>query len=547
MPTDAKTDIIGSYQYTTERPLLSFITLSYNRPTLLLETFKSFQKQTLPNWEWIVIDGSALPLTNAIRQILLDRRVHVYRSEGNEISRLWNFGIQRCHGVYVNIHDDDNLKAPTFVEKVVAFMEANPTYVGCASYWNVIDAEGKVVGERAPFSVASITPEALRNENCVDGGAAVYRKEILEAFHGYDTKLNTSEDWDMIIRATSMGTIGILPEYLHMYRSGIPRRSDNAGALGRIKDEKYFLHKSNWRIQIVPPPESAMTFSQKENVRHITEALKSLQMVDVVETKPDCVLFPAPFLTSEETIKRVAESNKNAKLVTLHMEDPPAIGVNKERAKLVHAVITNDISVKEEYETIVGKGRVLIYPNLLIPNGINHSFLPLSSRARHKVYVGYPYPSRVAIAKELITRFGEKGVLFVGDGWDKYTSNSIPTKSYMETLELMRSSWVVLCSERVPGDGGGGKGQFQSLHRGYAECAGGNPIINLVSPEQTHHMFSDEIIQVLDTKEMIEQIELIISNPSLHNYHSMKVRRGIARFSFKTILTRILNDLQEMK
>jgi glycosyltransferase involved in cell wall biosynthesis len=111
----------------TVKPLVTILIPTFNRPAHLITTLKSVLVQTHSNLEVIVQDNaSEVDLTEAINQ-LHDPRVIYHRNEQN-LGATKNFalGLSRAHGEFVGIVADDDLIAPTFVEKLVSPLINHP-------------------------------------------------------------------------------------------------------------------------------------------------------------------------------------------------------------------------------------------------------------------------------------------------------------------------------------------------------------------------------------------------------------------------------------
>lgn len=111
-------------------PLVSIVIPTYNRPQHVLLSIKSALAQTYPQIEIIVQDNASdVDLTAAIEQ-LHDSRVRYYRNDRN-LGATKNFalGLSRANGEFVGLLADDDLIAPTFVEKLVSPLIAHPDAV----------------------------------------------------------------------------------------------------------------------------------------------------------------------------------------------------------------------------------------------------------------------------------------------------------------------------------------------------------------------------------------------------------------------------------
>lgn len=98
------------------RPLFSLFTSSYNSYNKILRVYESLKKQTLKDWEWVIIDDSPDDTHfQFLRENMLpDERVRLYRrgSNNGSIGNVKNEAVSLCRGKYVleMDHDDEILQ-----------------------------------------------------------------------------------------------------------------------------------------------------------------------------------------------------------------------------------------------------------------------------------------------------------------------------------------------------------------------------------------------------------------------------------------------------
>lgn len=112
----------------TITPIISIIIPCYNGEQFLHETLDCLKKQTIDEWECIIVnDGSTdNSLTIAREYEAKDARYRVIDkvNEGVPIAR--NVAIVAAEGKYILPLDADDLIAPSYVEKAVDYLERHP-------------------------------------------------------------------------------------------------------------------------------------------------------------------------------------------------------------------------------------------------------------------------------------------------------------------------------------------------------------------------------------------------------------------------------------
>lgn len=117
------------------RPIFSLFTSSYNSYEKIMRAYRSIQKQTLINWEWIIIDDSPDDehfefLRNNLSE---DCRIRIYRRSKNSgsIGNVKNEAVSLCRGTYVLEMDHDDEILPTVLEDATnLFVEGTDTTKG---------------------------------------------------------------------------------------------------------------------------------------------------------------------------------------------------------------------------------------------------------------------------------------------------------------------------------------------------------------------------------------------------------------------------------
>lgn len=201
----------------TASPCVTILTPFYNTGPIFHETAQSILRQSLQQWEWLIVnDGStnteSLAILEQYRQ--RDPRIRVIdlpKNAGPSAAR--NRGFQEAAAPYVVLLDSDNLLEPTAAEKWLWFLESYPEFSFVKGY-----------------SVGFGTQEYLWNEgfhrgdvfleeNQVDMTSAI-RTAVHAAVGGYDETIRGGlEDWDFWLRCADHGYWGgTLPEYLDWYR-----------------------------------------------------------------------------------------------------------------------------------------------------------------------------------------------------------------------------------------------------------------------------------------------------------------------------------------
>jgi len=120
MPTDHLPD--------EEKPLVSVILTTRDRPRLLALALQYYRDQTYPRRELIVVDdGELFPAESRAIEALGGR--HIRMDPGTPLGTKLNAGIEQARGELCQKMDDDDWYAPTFVEKMTGALMASQAEV----------------------------------------------------------------------------------------------------------------------------------------------------------------------------------------------------------------------------------------------------------------------------------------------------------------------------------------------------------------------------------------------------------------------------------
>jgi len=196
-------------------PKVSIIIPVFNTGRYLEEAIRSTTDQTYRDREVIVVDdGSTETRTRAILDTAGEHpAVTVVRTPNRGPARARNLGIERARGAYVLPLDADDWLAPTFLEKTVPLLDADPR-VGVAYTWVALVGGHHGIWKTGGFSVTELL------SRCTIHVTSLYRREVWKQVGGYDPRfVESCEDWDFWLGAARHGWQGrVVPEVLVYYR-----------------------------------------------------------------------------------------------------------------------------------------------------------------------------------------------------------------------------------------------------------------------------------------------------------------------------------------
>jgi len=575
---DTKTDgtAVVDFRYSTLRGVLPFsrlvtvkdtcpanvktsiILISHDRPAFLKEAVESLLNQTDKSLEIIILECSSHLEPIEYLKTVNDDRLRIFTGNSDNISQLWNLGIDVAQGEYIGMLDDDNHKRPQFVEKMAGFLDAHPECSAVGCQFVTIDVSGTKYGQPWP-NIAKFDPVKELSQNYIDSGCLLFRKSVVQKIGYFDERLWTNEDYDFIIRMVRQNhQIGWIPEPLLEYRQHLKRRMTDDKNLGRHQDLAAIRAKNFptlYHFLVIDYPDDHVTPSQRDSLDGIISAIRAFPNADVqvnrckqieIKRKYDFIFVPFPMCLQENILKMLIETKDP--VVSIHIEEPASFNSVSRKIAGASACVLNDQSVAKKYEDILGQGNVYIWNNLSVNTEKYGSVLSETpERDIDVLFLGHPYPSRINFTKEVIAHLMIKDLKIraVGSGYERavpFRGVAMPTCSDLDALKLMQRAKIVVVRDRELNDLPSSPDTATHVHRGYYECASGAVV--LVHNPNRLHSFRNEV-EFYDTHvECIKLIHKYLNDPDARaRIGNIAKTRALKDWTFNARLHKIISGL----
>jgi glycosyltransferase involved in cell wall biosynthesis len=201
-------------------PSVSVVLPVYNCPSLVAEAIESVLRQTLQDFELIVIDDGSTDDTPTVLKHFGDPRLFALRQHNRGLAATLNRGVELARGRYIARQDQDDMSHPERLAKQVAYLNANP-HCALVGTWAEIWCGNVKTGRqhRHPTSNPQLQYELLLNNPFVHS-SVMMRKSALEEVGGYsvDASRQPPEDYELWSRIARKYEVANIPEILHVYR-----------------------------------------------------------------------------------------------------------------------------------------------------------------------------------------------------------------------------------------------------------------------------------------------------------------------------------------
>jgi len=211
-----------------KKPIVSVVMSSHNRQAYIEEAIESIRRQSLQDFEFIIVNDASDDNTQNILNYYeaIDSRIHIISNPtqmGISYSRNCAYDISK--GDYIAVMDDDDIALYDRLEKEVAYLESRPDTAVVGSQIDVFTTgkEGNVSFWTKSW-VEPINEDAMpimmHLKNYICHSSTLIRKSFLEQKGiRYNESLSCAVDYDLWMQILlNGGKICNLPDILQRYR-----------------------------------------------------------------------------------------------------------------------------------------------------------------------------------------------------------------------------------------------------------------------------------------------------------------------------------------
>jgi len=193
----------------------------YNGQKFLKEAIDSILNQTYSDFEFIIINDNSTDRTSIILKEYEnnDKRIKIINNKKNiGLTKSLNKGLGLAKGKYIARLDADDISLPNRLEKQIAFLEKNNKVCLVGSWHQVIDDDGKLIGEYTPLTDSRNIKNLLHQSNQFLHSSAMFRKNCLGKDTHYREEFRLAQDYDLWLRIAEKHQIAKIPECLVQWR-----------------------------------------------------------------------------------------------------------------------------------------------------------------------------------------------------------------------------------------------------------------------------------------------------------------------------------------
>lgn len=224
------------------QPKVSIIIPCYNGEKFLHDTLDCLQKQTIKEWECIIVnDGSNDGSLDIMKEYSeKDHRFIFIDKENEGPSAARNSGVHNSQGNYILFLDSDDIIAPDYISKGVNYLDCHPE---CTLYYS----QTRYFGSRNDMMDCSYSgyKDLLARNSIVC--TCIVRRCDFDRIGGFDENMKGYEDWEFFIRLLyHKNQVFQEPEVLFFYRIHDNPVGVNSQARQRDEEIRSYLFKKHY-------------------------------------------------------------------------------------------------------------------------------------------------------------------------------------------------------------------------------------------------------------------------------------------------------------
>ncbi len=230
-----------------DTPVISVVITMYREGELLGETVDSILDQTFQDFEIVLVNNNADPLTLTVANRYCEthpEKIRIVHEPIQGVSAAKNRGIIESHGTYIALHDGDDLSHPERLFLQWKTMEENPSTSFVGSWFDRVGPDGKElikkdVSGAAPFFwfrteqiIKKFYPERSSSDpssplNFALISTTFFKRETAIKVGLFDIRFNPRwfEDFEFLTRLYETGEVVKIPQSLLRYRMHTPERA----------------------------------------------------------------------------------------------------------------------------------------------------------------------------------------------------------------------------------------------------------------------------------------------------------------------------------
>ncbi len=244
---------------TTDKPKVTVLIPTYNRPQYLAEAIQSVIDQTFQNWELIVLNDGGVDVADVVAKFADPRIIYVNNTDNRGSAHRGNQGMAMARGEYIAHLDDDDSYYPNHLEVLAKALDENPeAAVAYSDLYAASSVADRRTGKRyildKRISVSrGFNREFMFHYNHILHVSIMHRLDAAKRVGGYDENVKVLIEWSLNRR------LAFIYDFVHVevptgeYHMAV-FKSDRISVRERRDNESYKHNLRKIRCSLPPEP-----------------------------------------------------------------------------------------------------------------------------------------------------------------------------------------------------------------------------------------------------------------------------------------------------
>ena len=184
----------------TTPPRISVYVPSHNYGRFLADAIESVLRQTVDDWEMIVVDDGSTDGTHEVMNLYRGHpKISLHRTEGIGLPAVCNYALARARGKYVIRLDGDDVFDENILLVLVSMMERDPGLALVFPDYYLVDPFGEIFAQERRERLYSANHMLDLPPN---GACTLVRADVLKEVGGYREDLGAQDGFDLWTKVT---------------------------------------------------------------------------------------------------------------------------------------------------------------------------------------------------------------------------------------------------------------------------------------------------------------------------------------------------------
>lgn len=208
----------GSHRVISSIPRVTVLMCVYNGQRYLTEAIESILRQSLEDFEFLIVNDGSTDESLKIIRSFSDPRIRLLENRTNVgLTKSLNRGLAEARGLLVARQDADDVAHRARLEKQVNFLDAHPEVVLVGTQARYIDQDGRFLNNQliARATSRSGIQWQLMTYSAFIHSSVMFRKKLVwDQLHGYDENFPKRQDYELTSRIASAYPVANLSQAL---------------------------------------------------------------------------------------------------------------------------------------------------------------------------------------------------------------------------------------------------------------------------------------------------------------------------------------------